>query len=679
MSRYLRSLSIGQKLTLIVMLTSGVAMLLTSVCVIAYERFSFRTSLVNDLMTTAQIMGDNTSAALTFGDPTSAEETLSSLAAKPRIIAAAVYDKDNKLFGTYRQNGNADARQLSLPAVEPDTQRFGANTLEVFHSIDLAGEKAGTIYMHSTLDEMRERLWRYALIMFWVILIATVIAFLLATRLKHVIADPILQLAAVVGLVSRSENYSVRAVGAGDDEVGRLITGFNEMLNQIQTRDAALADARESLEGRVIERTSELRLEIAEREQAESALRSSEQRFSSAFECASIGMALVSLEGRFMKVNRALGLLLGFSQSELLSKTFQDITHPDDLQTDLDNASKLLSGEITSYGMEKRYLHEQGHDIWVTLGVSLVRDAAGQPLHFISQVQDISKRKTAEEDLAQTHKQLLEASRLSGMAEVATNVLHNVGNVLNSVNVSATVAAECVLNSRMPNLVRVATLLREHQDSLGTYLSTEQGRHIPTYLEQLAREGKEQQHAAIQELELLRTNIDHIKKIVVMQQSYAKVSGLTELVNVHDLVEDSIRINEDDLSKHRIQVIRQFDTVAAALSVEKHKALQILVNLIRNAMQACDDLPADRRCITLSVAQVEDRIHISVSDNGTGIATENITRIFAHGFTTRKEGHGFGLHSGALAAADLGGSLRAHSEGPHQGATFTLELPLRSL
>jgi PAS domain S-box-containing protein len=678
MRHYLRNLTIGKKLTLIVMLTSGVAMLLTSLGFIAYERFSFRKSLVGDIMTTAEIMGDNTSAALSFGDPESAEDTLKSLAAKPQIVAAALYDKDDRLFGIYRRDGNAAAREFLPPAVEPDAQRFGENSLEVFHSIDLAGEKAGTIYIHSTLDEMRERLWRYGLIMLWVMMLAALIAFLLATRLKHVIADPISHLAAVVGLVSVGKNYSVRAVGTGDDELGRLITGFNEMLDQIQARDTALEDARNSLEQRVIERTSELQMEIAEREHAELALRGSEERFSSAFEYASIGMVLVAPDGRLLKVNRALSDLLGYSPAELLTKTFQDITYPDDLPADLENVRRILAGELASYQMEKRYLHKLGHNIWVSLSVSLVRDAAQQPVHFISQVQDISKRKDTEEALAQTHKQLLDASRQSGMAEVATNVLHNVGNVLNSVNVSATLAVDAVRSTRMSNLVKVAALLREHQSSLDAFIAGEQGRHIPNYLEQLAQEWKDQQRAVIQELGVLRGHIDHIKKIVEMQQNYAKISGLTEIANVHELAEDSIRITEDALSKHRVQVIRQFEAAAVTLSVDKHKVLQILVNLIRNAMQACGDLADDRRCITLSVAQVGYCICMSVSDKGTGIAPENLTRIFSHGFTTRKDGHGFGLHSGALAATELGGRLYAHSDGPDQGATFTLELPMRS-
>jgi C4-dicarboxylate-specific signal transduction histidine kinase len=136
-------------------------------------------------------------------------------------------------------------------------------------------------------------------------------------------------------------------------------------------------------------------------------------------------------------------------------------------------------------------------------------------------------------------------------------------------------------------------------------------------------------------------------------------------------------MNEGSLIKHQVRVVREFEEVPP-ISVEKHKVLQILVNLVRNAKNACDDLEDAKKRMTLRIAQVDGRTRISVSDNGAGIAPENLTRIFAHGFTTRKDGHGFGLHSGALAATELGGSLSAYSEGPGKGATFTLELARQS-
>jgi signal transduction histidine kinase len=123
-----------------------------------------------------------------------------------------------------------------------------------------------------------------------------------------------------------------------------------------------------------------------------------------------------------------------------------------------------------------------------------------------------------------------------------------------------------------------------------------------------------------------------------------------------------------------VEVVREFENVPP-MNVDKHKLLQILVNLVRNAKYACQESERVDKQMTVRVANGDGRIKISVIDNGVGIPPENLTRIFNHGFTTRKDGHGFGLHSGALAAKEIGGSLNVHSDGPGQGAAFTLELP----
>jgi PAS domain S-box-containing protein len=287
----------------------------------------------------------------------------------------------------------------------------------------------------------------------------------------------------------------------------------------------------------------------------------------------------------------------------------------------------------------------------------------------------VLERIRAEQELENLHKQLVEASRQGGMAEIATNVLHNVGNVLNSVNISTTLLVQSVKQSKVSSLAKVVVLLQEHAHDLGEFITHDsRGKHVPAHLGQLSEHLLAEQETNVRELALLRQNIEHIKEIVAMQQNYATFGGVKEMVNVVNLVEDSLRINEGALSRHRVEVIREFETVPP-LNVEKHKILQILVNLLRNAKHACQDSERADKRITVRVANGEGRIRISVMDNGVGIPPENLTRIFNYGFTTRKGGHGFGLHSGALAAKEMGGSLTVHSDGPGQGAAFTLELP----
>ncbi|HEX3720654.1 MAG TPA: ATP-binding protein [Verrucomicrobiae bacterium] len=282
----------------------------------------------------------------------------------------------------------------------------------------------------------------------------------------------------------------------------------------------------------------------------------------------------------------------------------------------------------------------------------------------------------AEESVRNLHKQLLETSRLAGMAEVATSVLHNVGNVLNSVNVSASVIGGKVRNSRVVNLGKAVDLMHAHKDDLAAFLADDaRGRELPGYLSSLAVHLMDEQTQILGEVASLSNYVEHIKDIVAMQQNYARVSGVTESLNVIDLVEDAIRMNRGALERHNVKLVRDYQG-AVPVNVDKHKALQILVNLIRNAKYALDDGEPPEKILTIRVTTGgDDRVKISVADNGVGIPAENLVRIFGHGFTTRKTGHGFGLHSGALAAKEMGGSLSVQSDGWGKGATFTLEFP----
>ncbi len=300
---------------------------------------------------------------------------------------------------------------------------------------------------------------------------------------------------------------------------------------------------------------------------------------------------------------------------------------------------------------------------------------AGQPLGALVVIEDVTERRLAEEELERVHNQLLVASRQAGMAEVATNVLHNVGNVLNSVNVSASIVSERIRKSKCTGLARAAALLSEHAPDLGAFLTGAQGSHMPVYLQELAAELIAERDVAIAELAVLHGNVEHIKEIVAMQQSYARRGGVTDMVDIRTLVEDSLRMNEGAFSRHGITLVHDFQEVPL-ITVDKHKVLQILVNVMRNAKYACDESSSGEKRVTVRVRAANGTMLIAIIDTGVGIPPENLERIFSHGFTTRKDGHGFGLHSCALAAKDLGGSLQGESAGPGHGATFTLTLPL---
>jgi len=292
--------------------------------------------------------------------------------------------------------------------------------------------------------------------------------------------------------------------------------------------------------------------------------------------------------------------------------------------------------------------------------------------------QDITQHKLDTEKLDKLNRQLMDTSRQAGMAEVATGVLHNVGNVLNSVSVSATLVADRLRRSKVDKLRQATALLREQNGRLVEFLTTDpKGKLLPEYLGTVADQLVGEQTKLITLMSSVGQHIEHIKEIVAMQQSYAKVSGIYETLPVAELVEDALRMNAAAFDRHHIDLVREFDKDIPAVCVDRHKVLQILINLFRNAKYAMAARSGNDKRIVIRVDMASpERVKITVCDNGVGIAPDHLTSIFNHGFTTKKDGHGFGLHSGANAAKEMGGTLTAHSEGPGKGAEFTLELPV---
>lgn len=281
------------------------------------------------------------------------------------------------------------------------------------------------------------------------------------------------------------------------------------------------------------------------------------------------------------------------------------------------------------------------------------------------------------EQLKAAQAELLGSARRAGMAEIATNVLHNVGNVLNSVNVSAELVTRQLRSSRLLGLDKAVALLDAHRDDLAQFLTQDpKGRMLPGYLAALAEAATEERRSLSAELDRLTASVNHIKEIVATQQAYAGSASVLEPVELGALIEDAVRMSSSALLRHEVQVIRDYVPMPLVL-LDKHQVLQILLNLINNAKQAVQAMPDQVHQITLRLGLADpDRIRIEVSDNGEGIAPDRLTRIFAHGYTTRAGGHGFGLHSCVLASEAMGGSLHAHSDGMGKGATLTLELPL---
>lgn len=286
------------------------------------------------------------------------------------------------------------------------------------------------------------------------------------------------------------------------------------------------------------------------------------------------------------------------------------------------------------------------------------------------------ERKSSQKRVTDLNKQLMYAARTAGMAEVATSVLHNIGNVLNSINVTASLFKERLLKSEMSGLEDLSNLFQEKEMS-SLLTQHPRGKHITEYVALLASYWREEQKDLLEETEKLLVHIQHIKEIVMMQQSMSGVLGIIEKVSIASLLEDAMAIVSASLERWNVTVKHEYSHIEPIL-VDRVKLLQILVNLIRNALDSLLSSNTPTKTIILKTRLGNDKVYIDVIDNGVGILPEDINKIFSYGFTTKKEGHGFGLHISALSAKEMGGQIVASSQGIGLGATFTVELPIKS-
>ncbi|MFS8064733.1 MAG: sensor histidine kinase [Byssovorax sp.] len=476
----------------------------------------------------------------------------------------------------------------------------------------------------------------------------------------------------------------------------RLLVPLGTSITRLEESEGELRTARDHLELRVNERTAEL-------QRANEDLREQTEVLDSVLQNMGDAVVVVDAAGQITLFNASASTSLGIEAHDgraATVSTTREFFRPDGVTPFAGEdmpVARVIRGESLDQVEVFSRDREQPTGIWLSI--------TARPLHgpdhalrgAVAVLRDVTLSKQAEQALRRTNEELesrveertrelkevqlraLDLARLAGMTEVATNVLHNVGNVLNSVNTSAALLNEQLRASRLPALGKAAAMLKEHRADLAEFLTRdERGRNLPTFLDKLGEHLLTERDEMLAVTTTLNQHVEHIRAVVNLQQSYAKTTILLERVSLSDLVEDALRINASALVRHEVVIDRQFAALPP-LFVDKHKVLQIVLNLISNAKYAFDGSAIQDRRITLRIERrAEGPVRIQVSDNGMGIAPDVLPRIFQHGFTTRTEGHGFGLHSCALAARAIDGSLVAHSDGSGRGATFTLELPYRA-
>ena len=386
------------------------------------------------------------------------------------------------------------------------------------------------------------------------------------------------------------------------------------------------------------------------------------------------------LNSRFIRVSHSMIDLCGVHDIEsIIGSTDFDFWDFDCAQGFFQCERRIMETREPLLGVFEESIKPDGSRSWVISSKMPLEDEFGNVFGTFGISKNITELKETEIRLQETNRQLVSASRRAGMAEIASNVIHNVGNVLNSINVSLSVSKDMMNNSGIENLVKSADLLEANQGTPDFLSKDPKGKILHNFLRMSAESLKKTQTKVVEELDSLGRNVDHIKTIVSMQQEHAGAALVIETVELSPLVEDAIRIGQCTLRNSNVEIEKHFK-VDIEVETDKHRVLQILVNLIRNAMHACEDhANEESKHIRVSISQPADGYFmIEISDNGIGIEESNLTSIFNHGFTTKDKGKGFGLHSSANVAKELGGSLLAVSSGIGEGATFSLNLPVKS-
>ncbi len=523
----IRPRSLRSKILVAVVLTSVLSIFFASLALFAHQSFRLRDQFRKQMEALSRIVADYSVAPVSFSDERGMHEALAVLASRPEVLEAEIQDMNGSLLLRYGQSAADENADLSR---SPPSLYDGWELILV-QPLAVGEEHLGRFVMVASFrsvffDAVRNFIPAIALIMGGTLLVVAPVTWFLASFLL----EGLQILASSAGRIAETGDYTVRARGSGQDEVGQLTGIFNAMLDRLQNADADLRATNDALS-----------LEIAER--------------------------------------------------------------------------------------------------------------------------------------ARLEKALVEASRYAGMAEVATGVLHNVGNVLNSVNVSAQLVRERLEGSRLIALGRTARLLAPYRDDpTEFYTHDPKAKLLPKFIGELYDNLALEHHDIREEIMTLHRNIEHVKEIVSAQQSFARNAGIEELLDAADLMEDAVRIHLASIERHEIKIVPRH-APDLQLVTDRHTTLQILINLVSNAIHAVKPQPAADRLVELRTFSRADFIVFEVCDNGVGIEAKNATRIFQHGFTTRPDGHGFGLHSGANAARRMGGTLSMLSPGAGQGSTFTLELP----
>lgn len=458
-----------------------------------------------------------------------------------------------------------------------------------------------------------------------------------------------------------------------NDELGRLAGSFDAMMSQlkqsIREKDDTMLQLQElnrTLEQRVQDRTL--------------MLAASETRVRAVIEHVGEGIITIGTNHVIESMNPAGQQIFGCDDNSVLGQRLEDFL----CETCRPHFNALVDASSTGVAPADARLTQpttlegrraNGEAIPIEIVVTPM-DLPDKRV-FVCIIRDITRRKETERQLAEAQKKLLDSAHKAGMADIATSVLHNIGNILNSVQVSTDVITQTLRDSKLGGLTKANALLTDHSADLGHYISEDpKGKLLPQYYLKIGQTLESEQKRIRDEIQALSERTRMMRDVIATQQSYARQGLFEEEKDLHELIDDALRVQLTSLINADVQIKKSYVDLPAVMT-QKTKILQVMVNLLKNAKEAMEDNETFNRPKQLAIATGrlnETTIFVDFIDNGCGIHPDNLTRIFEHGFTTKAKGHGFGLHASANAMTEMGGKLTVESDGPQCGARFRLTL-----
>jgi two-component system sensor histidine kinase/response regulator len=628
---FYRESSIQRKLTFVILVTSLLALSMACTAFEIYERASYRDAMTSELTALADTLGSNSSASLAFNDRQSAVDTLSALSAERHIVAACLYDRLGNAFAEYRRaGGGADCPAPSAPDGRP---QFKAESVTLYRKISLGDETAGGIAIISDLDAFHAKLRQYTEISAAVVFFSVLAIFLVSSRLIRPITEPVLQLAEVASRVTRQKDYTLRAVATGGDEVGALVAAFNQMLERIQERDAALQNSHNRLESHVQERTRQLQEEVNERIRAEETLSAERGMLRALIDNVPDFMYVKDLESRFVLANASLARSIGVKgPNELLQKTDFDFYPKELASAYYEDEQSVIHSKQPLFDRKEESFDRQGNEVWMLTTKVPLFDRAGQVTGIAGVGRDITGRQKVEGEMQRAKEAAEAASRAK--SEFLANMSHEIRTPLNGVMGMTDLALE-------------------------TQLTPDQREYLET----------------------VKSSSDSLLAVINDILDFSKIeAGKIELevmdFNLRDALEATLKTLALRAHEKGLELLFELAAeVPEAVRGDSGRLRQIVVNLVGNAIKFTSDGEVALAVKALETEGEQCLLQFTVSDTGIGIPLEKQELIFepfaqADTSTTRKYGGtGLGLTISTRLVRMMGGKLWVESA-PDRGTRF---------